>query len=57
MTRRDEEVKNVVLKEDAMKDKMVDDYCLLKWVKDYRDRVDEQIHNEVKVRVRECGEC
>ena len=57
VTRRDEEVKNVVLKEEAMKDKMVDDYCLLKWVKDYRDRVDEQIHNEVKVRLRECGEC
>ena len=57
VTCRDEEVKNVVLKEEAMKDKMVDDYCLLKWVKDYRDRVDEQIHNEVKVRLRECGEC
>ena len=53
---RDEEVKKLVLKEEAMKDKMVDDYCLLKWVKDYRDRVDEQIHSEVKVRARGCGD-
>ena len=57
MTCCDVAVKTVGLKVAAMKHKMVDDYWLLKWVKDYRDRVDEQIHNEVKVRLRECGEC
>ena len=54
--RRDEEVKGMVLKDERMKDKMVEEEVVLKWVKDYRDRAEEDMRAAMKVGARGGGE-
>lgn len=53
---RDEEVKGMVLKDERMKDKMVEEEVVLKWVKDYRDRAEEDMRAAMKVGARGGGE-
>ena len=53
---RDAEVKSLVLKDERMKGKMVEEEAVMKWVKDVRDRAEEEMHNAMKVRVRRGGE-
>ena len=53
---RDAEVKSLVLKDERMKGKMVEEEAVMKWVKDFRDRVEEEMHNAMKVRLCRGGE-
>ena len=53
---RDAEVKSLVLKDERMKGKMVEEEVVMKWVKDFRDRAEEEMHNAMKVRMRRGGE-
>ena len=53
---RDAEVKSLVLKDERMKGKMVEEEAVMKWVKDFRDRAEEEMHNAMKVCVRRGGE-
>ena len=53
---RDAEVKSLVLKDERMKGKMVEEEAVMKWVKDFRDRAEEEMHNAMKVCVRRVGE-
>ena len=53
---RDAEVKSLVLKDERMKGKMVEEEAVMKWVKDFRDRAEEEMHNAMKVRMRRGGE-
>ena len=45
-----------MLKDERMKGKMVEEEAVMKWVKDFRDRAEEEMHNAMKVRVRRGGE-
>ncbi|KAM7455220.1 hypothetical protein BLSTO_04025 [Blastocystis sp. subtype 1] len=45
---RDAEVKSLVLKDERMKGKMVEEEAVMKWVKDFRDRAEEEMHNAMK---------
>ena len=45
-----------MLKDEKMKEKMVEEEVVMKWVKDFRDRAEEEMHNAIKVGVRCCGE-
>lgn len=42
-------MKMLVLQDARMKDKMVEEEVVLKWVKDYRDRAEEDIRAAMKV--------
>lgn len=53
---RDAEVKSLVLKDERMKGKMVEEEAVMKWVKDFRDRAEEEMHNAMKVCVCRGGE-